>query len=57
MREKREALPRDGTLWIASHRDSSLSITQEGSLCQDLRGSFDDWQIPMINKIDERGLK
>ena len=24
---KREALPRDGTLWMASHRDSTIMIT------------------------------
>jgi hypothetical protein len=24
---KREALPRDGTLWMASHRDSVITIT------------------------------
>jgi len=34
MRTEREALPRDETLWIASHRDSPLFITQKGGLCQ-----------------------
>jgi len=24
--EKREALPRDDTLWLASHRDSSIRV-------------------------------
>ncbi len=34
MRTRREALPRDETLWIASHRDSPSSITQKGRFCQ-----------------------
>jgi len=30
--KKREALPRDKTLWIASHRDSVISIVNRISL-------------------------
>jgi len=29
MSKKKEALPRDGTLWIASYRDSLILIAQK----------------------------
>jgi len=31
---KREALPRDGTLWMASHRDYDIRITNVLCSCQ-----------------------
>jgi hypothetical protein len=31
---KREALPRDGTLWMASHRDSTAILAYEITVCQ-----------------------
>ena len=32
--ETKEALPRDETLWMASHRDCNLLIAWMGLLCQ-----------------------